>query len=500
MVSESEKGPLFEARHELRKELVHFPVIIDQDPELWWYRTAKFVKRLEQRLKDKPEEVAEYVGAYLPAVMNMLREEAELGCVPPGQNPAEYNALRTETRMLELSMMMAKQFDHETETVRENITPLEDLPKRHPDNFRLGRIEKEGVEFFDLQVRPNVNRPFSQLLIPVHEPIGHKGGGPRGVFDIDVGAPQSMIESEFPWNDIDVVGAGEENHLRNVANIMGIDPDGLEVFPGDKVDFSNFALGRDTDQNQLFLDAAGLHYSDAALAAAQTGHIHIVGGYEPNRAIYGSDLYYTGKLTLYKPRGEMRLIKPVSEGKALEFEYMDINQVMDFGVFFLFLGRKWKTKEKFGLYMQRMYHVGKLMGQVREGEENIMQVFDRVHNQYPFYDMDKRIQNMRELARYMSGKLVKQIDREFGWKYKIPSGIELTRTPGDDIPRRINLEGFEPSEKMTVQLQEWWPGFLKQCRKRTDAFNAQPVDPMFRYFIKTEIQDAETEPGDFERE
>lgn len=488
---ESENNPLIQARSDLRKDLVEFPQIIEGDPKEWWYKTAKFILRLKQQLGERPPEIQEYYGKYLPDALKILREEAHLGPIPEGQNATEYKSLRTETGMVELSMQMAEPFDTERSVINENITPLEELPKRHPYNFELESRTIQGINFSDLGVRPNRNSPFSRLLIPVDFPIGQKGGGPRGVLDIDQGAPQSMIDSEFPWNDIDAAGAGEQHNLRLVAEVMGIDPDGLEVFPGSKVNFSDFALGRDTNQNQVYLDAEGLHYSDEALRAAQTGHIEIVGGYKKNKAIYGKDLFTLDGVTIAKPRGLMRLIKPVAEGKALDFDYLNMNTVMDFGVFYLFLGRKWNNKEKFGLYMQRMFHIGKQMQQVKEDEKNIMQVFERVHTQYPFYDMDKRIDNLRDLVKYMSGKLIKQVDREFGWTYRIPSSIELIRTPGDDVPHKISLEGFVPSEEMNEQINKWWPKFLLDCRKRTDTFNSKPIDPIFKYFIKTEIQDAE---------
>ena len=141
--------------------------------------------------------------------------------------------------------------------------------------------------------------------------------------------------------------------------------------------------------------------------------------------------------------------------------------------------------------MQRMFYIGQKMSQIKSNEENIMRVFERVHTQHPFYDMDKRITNLRELVRYMSGKLIKQVDREFGWTFNIPSGIKVDRTPGDNIPQKINLDGFIPSAQMTEQIIRWWPKFIQECRQRTDEFNAKPVDPLFRYFIKNEIQDAE---------
>lgn len=493
MSNKPEGNPLIPVRHQLREDLVKFPQIIDGDPKQWWYDTTRYILNLRRGLNEKPLETRQYFEPIIPVVMDMLRDEARLSKVLESYSLTEYSSLRTETKMLELSMLMARPFNTETETICENITPLEDLPRRHPDNFKLSNRNIEGIEFIDLQVRPSNKVSYSHLLIPQDYSIGHKGGGPRGVLDIDQDAPQSMIESEFPWNDIDVAGAGEEHQLRRVANIMGIDPDGLEVFPGTKVDFSSFCLGRDTNQNQIFLDAKGLHYSGEALQAAKTGRIKIVGGYQPNKAIYGKDLLVIDGITLAKPRGLMRLIKPLAEGKALEFDYLPLNNVMDFGVFYLFLGRKWKDKEKFGTYMQKMFQIGKLTSQVKLDEQNIMQVFERVHTQYPFYDMDKKIDCLRELVRYMSGKLIKQIDREFGWTYNIPSGISVDRASGDDVPRRIYLNGFEPSAQMTEQINQWWPKFLKECRKRTDEFNSKPIDPLFKYFIKNEIQDAEIE-------
>jgi len=496
MAIENEKNLLIEVRSDLRKDLVNFPQITEGDPREWWFKTARLVLRLKHQLGEKPPEIQEYYGKYLPVALKMLREEARLGGVPKGEDANEYISLRTETRMVELSMLMAEKFDTDNETIKENITPLEDLPKHHPKNFRLRHRVKQTIKFINLSERPSENSPFSRLLIPIDFPIGHKGGGTRMAFDIDKDAPQSMTDSESPLNDIDVAGAGEQHNLRMVAKVMGIDPDGLEVFPGSKVDFSDFALGRDTNQNQVFLDAEGLHYSDEALEAAQTGHIEIVGGYKRNKAIYGKDLFILNGVTLAKPRGLMRLVKPVAEGKALDFDYVNLNTIMDFGVFYLFLGRKWNNKEKFGLYMQRMFYIGKQMHQTEEGEENIMQVFERVHTQYPFYDMDKKIDCLQDLAKYMSGKLIKQIDREFGWEYNIPSGIDPARTPGDDIPYKISLQGFESSEEMAKQINNWWPNFLLECRKRTDAFNEKPLDPIFKYFIKTELQDAEAEIED----
>ena len=493
MFNKPEGDPLVLTRNQLREDLVKFPQIIENDPKKWWHETARYVISLRRGLDKKPLEIQKYFEPIIPVVMDMLRSEARLGDMPEGVDLSEYNSLRTETRMVELSMLMARPFSEESEKVHENTTPLDDLPRRHPDNFKLGEKTVKGIKFIDLQVRPSKNISFSHLLIPRDFSIGHKGGGPRGVLDIDQDAPKSMIESEFPWNDIDVAGAGEEHQLRHVANIMGIDPDGLEVFPGDKVNFSDFCLGRDTNQNQIFLDAQGLHYSDEARQAAKTGRINIVGGYQPNKAIYGKDLLVFDGITLAKPRGLMRLIKPVAEGKALEFDYLPLNNVMDFGVFYLFLARKWKDKERFGTYMQRMFEIGKQTSQISPEEENVMQVLERVHTQYPFYDMDKRISNLRELVRYMSGKLIKQIDREFGWTYNIPSGIKVERVPGDDVPKKIYLNGFKPSPQMTEQIIDWWPKFLLECRQRTDEFNSKPIDPLFRYFIKNEIQDAEVD-------
>lgn len=491
MTIEDRNKELIQTRSDFRKILVRFPQIIEGDPSNWWKETARYALGLKKGLNNYPPELQEYVSKYLPDLFHVLKQEAQIREIPQSADPIEFRALRTETGIVNLSRKMAEPFDKETQVVNENITPLKELINKHPQNFRLDERKIKRVNFSVLGVRPDEHSPYGELLIPKDIPIGHKGGGPRSVLDIDADAPASMIKSEFPWNDFDAAGAGEQHDLRKVAEIMGIDPDGLEVFPGLKVDFSEFALGRDTNQNQVYLDRDGLHYSDEAFQAAQTGHIEIVGGYKKNKAIYGKDLFMLDGVMIAKPRGLMRLIKPVSEGKALDFDYVDLNDVMDFGVFYLFLGRKWNSKKDFGLYMQRMYYIGSQMNQVKKNENNIMDVFERVHEQYPWYDMDKRIGNLRELVNYMSGKLIKQVDREFAWTYGIPSGIEVVRRAGDDVPRKISLAGFKESKKMNDRINNWWPGFLNKCRERTNVFNSKPTDPLFRYFIKSEIQDAE---------
>jgi len=132
MLKENDTNPLIQVRNELRQDLVKFPLIIEEDPKLWWDNTAKYALKLRRGLKDKPAEIRQYLENYLPTVFDLLRAEAKLGEVPEGIDLSEYNSLRTETRMLELSLLMAQFFDTETETVNENIISLEDLSRRHP--------------------------------------------------------------------------------------------------------------------------------------------------------------------------------------------------------------------------------------------------------------------------------------------------------------------------------------------------------------------------------
>lgn len=478
-------------RRRLREILVAFPQIIENQPNCWWRETAKMIVHAKRDLDNEPPEIKDYLKEYLPFVLDSLRQESKTTCDPSETNTIDGCAVRVDKEISNLSMLMAKRFDKEGEVVNENVISLEDLVRTHPENFSLDESNIQGIDFWVLTTTPFRGSETYPTLIPKFFPFGYKGGVSRGVNDILQNDPKSLTQKEFPPSDLDAIAAEGKYNPRVVAEIAGVDPDGLEKFQGNKIDFSDFVLGRDTTQNQVYLDSEGLHYSNEARDAAKSGKIKIVGGYKPNKAIYGIDLVVTDGITLCKPRGLMRLVKPVAEGKALEFDYLPLNSIMDFGIYSLFLARKWSKRDDFGALLQNMFYLESQMGQVRYGETNVMRYLRGIHNRNPYYDMKKNVMNMHDLALYKSTKLIKQIDREFGWANQIPSGLVVERHSHDTLPKRISLDGFSPTNRQSDQIIKWWPCFLKECEKRTQIFNEKSIDPVNKYFLKQDMEDAE---------
>jgi len=164
--------------------------------------------------------------------------------------------------------------------------------------------------------------------------------------------------------------------------------------------------------------------------------------YVANKAIYGIDKMIIQGELIAKPRGLMRLIKAVVEGKALSFDHIPLNSLLDLGTYPLFLAKRWQNKDQFSEHLQRMFYLLKQMNQTKEGEKDIFDTLERAHQEYPYFDFDSEVRFPIEVVRWKSRKLIKQIDREMGWQFRIPTGMEITRVPGDNIPRKISLEGF----------------------------------------------------------
>jgi hypothetical protein len=343
----------------------------------------------------------------------------------------------------------------------------------------------DGVGFIKMGIRENTDADWHYLLLPAKQGIGLKGGPPGAILDIIAGFPQSVLGAEFPPNDIDIIATGNEEAVRRISRIMGVDPNGVEMFSREdlEIDFTLYCLGRDTTQNQVYWDARGLHYSDDAHLAAQTGGIEIIGQYIGGRAIYGIDIIYLGGIKgLVTPRGMMRQVKAVVEGKAMFYYYLLANSVIDLGIYWLVLARKWSKRDCFGDHMQKMYYLGKQMNQVQPGENNIYDVLTRVHETYPFFDFASPPMDMVGIARWKAGKLIKQADREFGWKYHIPSDIEFSREKEQLTLRSISLKGVSPSDRLGEKIMLDWQGFLARCQERTDEFYKTADDGVNRFF------------------
>lgn len=473
MIQANEVQP---TRLRIRHELAKFPLIMEQNPNTWWRSTAKMLIGFRHRLEAEPDlEVREYFNEYISQSLDMLWRVISLPDVFEGKIVKE-----AERMIMDLSMEMASWFEKENLPPKTHFLPLSELVKSKPDRLRIEEGKINGVACTILLVKHPANDTWQEIPLPIDNKIWHKGGPARTILEIVANAPLSMQQNEFPWHDFDVVIAGHDGET-SAAIAIGVDPDGIEHMGEENLNFDRYCHGRDTQQNQVCLGAEGLYYSQSALMSAITGHVNIVGEYVANKAIYGIDRMTIHGISLAKQRGLMRLVKAVTEGKALSFDHLPLNSSFDMGVYILFLAKRWSRNEKLPKLLQKMYFLLRQMGQVREGEADIFQVLERAHLENPFFDFDSEVRFPIDVVRWKSRKIVKQIDREFAWRFGFPTTLDVQRDPGDDIPTRISLDGFTLNSN-DLDIAERWKIFSIRSKKRTSEYKCADKTPYDRIF------------------
>jgi hypothetical protein len=97
-----------------------------------------------------------------------------------------------------------------------------------------------------------------------------------------------------------------------------------------------------------------------------------------------------------------------------------------------------------------------------------------------------------DVARWLAGKFIKQLDKEFAWRNGLPSGVEMVIESSQDVlPRVIHLDGFTPSVQEAERITNVWEQFAKRCTERTAAYHHSNPRPYTQYFA----EDIETEIG-----
>lgn len=489
------KEHLLSQRNELRFILTRLPLILDGDPRTWYKAIAKDIVYLHRRRDVLPPEMREYLAPIFNRAKHILHKEAEAGkTLSSNDINDELIGTRAHINMIGLSQQVSEQFSTELEPIKERVVSIDELIVKNPKRLSRHIEEEDGITFTMIGVRHPTNGEEYFFKLPLDNFSYHKGGIARLMLEIYAGARSSMQLCEIPWNDVDVYTiGGDEEECRDRAKLIGADVQGIEIANGDKFDFSQYANGRDMTFNQVCLGVDGLHYSDAAFQAAQTGHIELVGHYIPDRAIYGFDRYpvklNNEPLILAKPRGMMRYIKSLAEGKALSFDYLPVNQNLDFGIYWLVLARKWaKTQDSFADRMQKMFYICRQMGQTRDNENGIMDSLSRIHVNYPFFNLEHEFKGEAGVARWIGGKLIKQLDREFGWLNELPSGVKFIRREGDTTPKTVSIEGFQYDPEEGQWIVSGWEQFTNDCRNRLKIYEDLKITPAERYFVEVDTQ------------
>lgn len=469
---------LQQSREFIRHQIAEFPQILEGEPETWWRYSARLLIDFKQELARYPDpDLREYFGTQIEFILKQMRTASELA--PSGRD--DFASL-VDHLIMNFSMEIASKFEQKEFPIKTFFLPLKEMITKHPDRFKTEKVIINGESCVMLKVKHPTEDNWQKIPLPINRKVWHKGGPARAVLDIVANAPISMQENEFPWNDYDAIVANKKKNKKAAINI-GVDADGIEQMGEDNLNFPRYCAGRDTTQNQVCLGAEGLYYSQDAMITAMTGHTRIENEYVANKAIYGFDKMTIQGESLAKPRGLMRLIKAVIEGKVLSFDYIPLNSRFDLGTNSLFLAKRWAKKENFSEYLQRMFYLLEQMNQTRPGEKDMFETLERTHLENPFFDFDSEVRFPIEVVRWKSRKLIKQIDREMGWQFRIPTGMEIERVKGDNLPRQISLEGFVLDQNQ-LDVQEKWDRFLERSRRRTREYKAQDLTAYEKAFMR----------------
>jgi len=474
-------------RENLRKNTVFFPEVLENyPPNMWWGILARRVIGFERyvipTLSDDPLKIS--CLEKTQQVKKILREVSVRRL-----DSKEKIIELTEHKMMELSMMMASSFEPKELELKTYFVPLNELVESNKDRFALEHGILNGVSVQYLRMKNPDNSLLVTVPLPIAKKIWHKGGASRLALDIYAKAPEIMQKNEFPLNDLDILSAEKSSEAHKIAIAIGVDPDGVEHMGEPNLNFTRFCFGRDTTQNQVCLGSEGLYYSDPAFLAAKTGMTEIIGEYIANKAIYGIDRVVIEGISLAKPRGLMRLVKAVAEQKALTFPYKMANSNFDMGIYALFLAKKWSKKEKFPDFLERMFYLMDQMKQTKPKEKDAIALLERAHREYPFFDFDKEVVSLEDLAKWKAKKFVKQIDREFAWVFGFPTTLHLKRRENDTIPKIISLDGFISDPSFAGKTAKWWEKFINESRERVKAFDKKNLSFYDRIFFKEEDYD-----------
>lgn len=454
------------AHRELRRWLMHiYTVLHELPPEQWGRRLFLESLRIEHALDNKLM-APEYAGLneYIRQYASALREEIRVAARGPQAASTEEVLQAVDRAIHHIAESVAVM---DGDRVRNDEYPhhvsLEDVC-RLPG---VRHIYDETRGLWGLQVRHGGKEAF--LPLPTSSTILHKGGTPRVLLKLWMNADPSLIAAELPPNDIDVIVAGPRETWQDEALRLGADLEGIEQV-ADIDELQELFMGRDVDLNQCFLGASGLVFSERAARAAQSGAIEVSAR---NRVLYGSEAMRVEGRYLLKARGLMRVMKFVAEGKATSFEVSALNTKVDLGVYWLLLARKFMKKANGPELLLRLQELTERM-RLERAQGSIIDVLDRVHEQFPFFEFADTALSPTDVARWLAKKAMKEVDKHFRIHGRVPqrplfSDEELAL----EGMVQVSLEGFEADRAAMEELQVEWPAFLERCRRRNEQDRAQ---------------------------
>ncbi len=514
-------------RIELREVLSEIPELLERPPEDWVFSFALNINRVRRNLEAFPKETQDYLKPILDKAMEVLRaektytrEHIDDPLFDPLRNKPkpeweeetrnkwkeryhEMLGIRADERIMEVSRFMAEPFAQELIPVNKIVVPFEEIEDKYPEWFATKKETVNGIRLNILRYKHPYTNIWYERRAPFDRTIMGKGGDARLLNDIWSGAPLSMRAAELPFNDMDVVACGDQVTARAKATLLGVDPAGVEMKRGGELDYIDYANSRDMTINMAAIGYDGLYTCTQAMEAARTGIAEISGNYRSDKAIYNTDRFSWKdpdsdmREIVAKQRGISREVKGVAEGKIVGYWYKDLNANTPLEIYALWLAKRWVKylekpdlpTEKFGDLLQNMYILAGRMGHIPEGVGNVMEYLEQVHQNYPYFDINKEMKNIIDEVRWKGKRIMKQADREYSWATGVPSNFIFTRRPNDTLSRIISLEGFIPDSEVSRQIVKWYPGFVEHCEDRTRHYNSLGLSPVLRYFFDLDIED-----------
>lgn len=457
---------------ELKEFLYDARRIMERDPATWGWAELRFLVSHKARAEKYPDSyspaVKDFIVRHAGSAIDALRgtKAKENGDFDPEQ---ALQFIHTASQLLSESISTPRR-KMELHTIGlEQICELSD---------RLRLVDGELPGARNLEVRSVTRDEWFAFPVPNSGDLVHKGGFPRVVLKIIAGASEEMIEAELPPNDFDVIVDKESAPALAECAVLGIEKEGIE-FPHE-FSLPGLAASRDIDLNSCFMTNAGLVYTQEAFVAARSGEIRLFTSLE--RALYGIDFFIHDGLTMVKDRGMTRLIKAVVEGKADSFEFLPRNQQVDLGTYWLVLARRFAGRDNGPQLLNRLYDIGRQMGQVREGDNDIMDVLERVHTERPYFDFAQEGLDDFGVVRWLGKKLAQQADRTFRVINRNPTASDIEVRPGDTIPYRVTLSAeAKLSNGRDVVSEQVWTAFLARCQKRTEAHKLAERTGLWRF-------------------
>jgi hypothetical protein len=458
--------------------------ILNQPAENWWFLTLLFLlrktKAVAQNPTDFPTEMKTFFTQYGPLFLQLIRSEAAHPSVTPASQASptqeqEANATAAVRVMHALSEILMA--DEEIAYEEHTITHLtfEELCQLSP-RFRYETKIENGVSRDYFCVYSVAKDNWYCYPLPRTEQVLHKGGLGRTILKILTGVSSELIEAELPPNDFDYVAVKNEEGIRDVHELHA-DPDGVEWIH--ELDLQELMNNRDLDINNAFIGKNGIYFAESALESAKKGKIAIVA---TKRGIYGSEIFFYQGVRLLKNRGIMRLMKTIAEGKAESFDFLPINEHIQLGIYWLVLAKRFSQRKNFAVVLDRLFELGKRIGQVPVEATTVFEVLDAVHEKYPFFDFEDAPLDEEGVARWLGRKFINQIDKKYRDIFEIPSLLMIPRAEGDTEAYEAHLRDYRPDPDRLEHIRQEWPNFIRRARRRTVAS---------REVYENELEDAE---------